>query len=270
MTLQKTGMRLIGKAPTHIDESDLLDYFLYVFEFSWNCPVFEEKKATLDEYFIERAKSFYPDYESFSLSKQWWLYILIAMKDVTEDQQLKYGITTVDYLISRLPVVSERMLEDQINEIQNAFYDEIPDVMLVRPMELEVLENSTIQHDMHLPFFIENKEHFVKVFEKHLRQKDIDKEYFERFTMTNTKRLRKFSTFWEGYYEIFINYFISLYDFRMPQEMESIEEEYDLLEELVTLFLVASIINKPKIEEVVDEITEILKDFVAQNGKWDS
>lgn len=270
MSVEKSGMRLIGKAPTHIEKNELLDYFLYVFEFSWNSPVFDEKKGILDKHFMETAKSFYPEYESFSLAKQWWLYVLIAMKEITEDEQLKYGIATVDYLLSRLGVLSENTLESQINEVQHAFYDEIPDVLLVRPLELEVLENSTIEHDVHLPFFVKNKDRFVHVFEKHLRQKDIDKEYFERFTMTNTKRLRKFSTFWEGYYEIFINYFVSLYDFRMPQEMDSIEEEYDLLEELVILFLVASVINKPKIEEVVDELTEILKEFVAQTGKWDS
>lgn len=270
MKAEKTGMFLIGKAPNHIEQTDLLDYFLYVFEFSWNTPIFEERKENLPQYFTEMAKQHYPDYETFSLAKQWWLYILIGMHDIAKDQETHYGIATVEHIIKKLPVMSESLLERQVNEVQHAFYDEIPDLLLVRPLELENLQNSTIKHDNHLPFFIQNKERFIAIFEKHLRQKDINREYFERFTMTSRKRLRKFSSFWEGYYEIFINYFVTLYDFRMPLEMESKEEEFDLLEEMTIQFLVASVNTKPRIEDAVDDIMVILKEFVEQNGKWDS
>lgn len=270
MTEQKSGMRLIGKAPAHVDKSDLLDYFLYVFEFSWSSVVFEEMKSSLGNFFADKAKEWYPGYESFSLERQWWLYTLIAMHEITKHEQLKFGEMTVEFLLSRLSDMPESLLEAQVNEVQHSFYDEVPDVLLVRPLEIEKLHNSTIDHDLYLPFFIVNKDRFVKVFEKHLRQKDMNKEYMERFTFTSKRHSRKFSTYWEGYYEMFINYFIALYDFRMPEEMESMEEEYDLLQELLILFFVGSVQSKPKIEDVVDELMEIMKDFVAQNGKWDS
>lgn len=266
MTTKKSGMRLIGKAPTHIEKEDLLDYFLYAFEFSWNSPIFEDRKSKLDEVFKNKAESLFPDYESFSVERTWWLYVLIGLQEITYHQELEFGKETVDYLLKRFTALSEEALEQQINEIQHAFYDEIPDILLVRPLELKALQNSTIEHDKYLPFFIENHERMVKVIQKHLNQKDIDKDYFERFTMTNKKRLRKFSSFWNGYYEIFTNYFLSIYNFQMPLEPQEIEEELELIEEMIILFLVASVVNKPKIEPLAYDLTEILREFVEDFG----
>jgi len=270
MELQRSGMKLIGQAPTHISQDLLLDYFLYTFEFSWNSPIFEEKKSKLDVEFKKKAQTLFPEYESFSVARQWWLYVLIAFQEITEHQELEYGKFTVSHILKRFPVLSETSLERQINEMQHAFYDEIPDILLVRPLELKVLKNSTVEHDLNLPFFIENKDRFLKILGKHLNQKDINKEYIERFVLTNKKRLRQFSTFWNGYYEIFINYLLSMYDFKMPEEMEDKEEEVELMQELVILFLVASVTNKAKIEDLSDEWTELLREFVDQNRKWDS
>lgn len=262
----KPTLKLIGKAPTHIESEQLLDYFLYVFEFSWSSLVFDEKKDALVEFFTEQAKVWHPNYEEHSIEKRWWLYVLLALNEITEDQKVEYGKLTVQNLIKKLPTLSGDLLEKQVNEIQHAFYDEIPDILTVRPLELRTLENTTLEHDRYLPFFVDNKDHFVNLFKKHLRQKDISKEYFERFIMSSRKRLRQFSTYWDGYYEIFITYFISLYDFRMPQEIEDKEEEYDLLLEMVILFLVASVMDKPKIEDLADEMTEKLKELVDE--KW--
>lgn len=253
---------LIGKAPTHIEREDLLDYFLYVFEFSWNNVAHESKKEKLKEHFQTESLKYVADIDALTNAKLWWLYVLIALKDIAEEEEIEFGKETVLYFIHKLEKLTESQLEEYANEIQHGFYYELPEALVIRPLALVELGNKTAEKDPYLQFFFERKETIIKTLTKHLRQKDVDNAYFNSITLNNRKLTRKFSSFWDTYYEIFLNYFLSMYDFQMIQTELDESEEHDVLREMLFIFFVASIENKLKIEQLVDEFFDIMVDVL--------
>lgn len=249
---------LLGKAPTHVPEEELISYFLYAFEFAWNSPAFETRKNQLAPYFIQEAQSLVPAYDQLSLSKKWWLYVMIALRDITHDNDIKFGKETILYVIRQIERLSEEELELYVNDMQNAFYEEVPDILVIRPLELERLQNSILDEDPYLGFFLEQKEPILKVMKKYLKQKDVDKEYINHLTLNDKTILAKYTDFWNVYFEIFTNFFLSMYDFQMPYEKEDGVEEKDVVEEMIMIFFIASVNSKTKIEELTSELLEVI------------
>lgn len=268
--MKKRELQIIGKAPMDIEKESILSYFLHVFEFTWSTLAYENKRENLNAYFSEQANLLKPNHATLSAKKEWWLYILITFRDVALYNSLDYAVGTVENMIKRIDFMSEELLERQVNELQNAFYHEVPDILLMRPLEMERLSCSIAEADHFLLFFLQNKEKFVSILEKMLRQKDIKKDYYEEFMRTGKKINKEYSSFWNGYYEIFIHYFISLYDFFMPFQTESFEEERDSVEKMILSFFTTSVATKEKIEDVSDEFLLILEKFIREDGNWDS
>lgn len=265
-------IRFLGEAPEKVEKEDLLDYFLYVFEFSWTMDVYKDKKDHIKDFFTNTANQLFPQFHEFPVSKMWWSYALIAMREMTEYEGMVFGNKTVNYLIKKIPMYSNKLLTRQINELQLAFYHQVPEHLLIRPLECPNLDCDFEMYNVHYPFFLQNKKTLIKIFEKNLRQKDVDKHYLSRFSKESMKRLRQFSTFWNGYYELFVLYFVYLYHYQMMQAEYMDEKDFreeELVEEMVILFLTSSISSQERVEKTALEITEFLKDNFLKKNKDD-
>jgi len=260
---------LVGKTPTHIEREDLLDYFLYVFEFSWNNVAHESKKSQLRKHFETESIKFVSDIHALPKEKLWWLYVLIALKDIAETDEVEYGKATILHFLNKIEKLSEEQLVEYANEIQHGFYYELPESLVIRPLELVALGNKMAEEDPYLKFFFEKKEEMIKALTKHLRQKDVDSGYFNNITLNDRKLTRKFSSFWDTYYEIFLNYFLSMYDFQMIQTEIDESEEHDVLREMLFIFFIASIENKLKIEPLIDDFFDIMVDILEVGWEED-
>lgn len=265
--------KFLGEAPKHIDESNLLDYFLYVFEFTWTAEAFQNKKENIKNYFEEKLNNLLKE-NKISKEVQWWALVLFALRDLTEHLRYYYAVETINMLLNKISNLTEKELEYYCNDINNALDDEMCDILAIRPVEIKNLSSDAMENDILLSFLINNKDEFVKIFKKHLIQRDIDMTYIKEFMIIEYKTLRKFSDFWNMYYEIFLGYFLSVSDYvddyirknihrdaNIEQMLQQINTE-QAIKKINLAFFIASIKNKPKIDVVNKATAELINQYL--------
>jgi len=258
------NFQMLGKAPSHIEKENLLSYFLYVFEFSWNNPFHSSKKEKLREYFAQEALR-YANVEKEQAEKLWWLYILIAMRDMSKHYGYFFGYETIKHILQKFPNLSEENLEMDCNDIHYALMDRGEFIFMPRPLELQALQSTFLKTDPLLSFLLAKKEVVVKVFLKRLRQKDIDSSFIQKLTLGDKSLIRQFSSFWNVYFELFVHVFLEIY----MQQMENEEfhevvkkRKREVIKNIVLVFCIKSILTKERIEKVIHDVSEILLPIV--------
>lgn len=255
---------LLGYAPEHIEQQDLLPYFVYCFEFSWTYPMFEEKNKNMIAYFEEKFREEKKDFASLTLEQKWWLCVLIAIRDIAQYYHSEYAVYVIQQLLNRFERIDANLLSYYCNFLQSILIDELPEVLVIRPMELKKLGSTLPDQEPTLAFMMEQRDQVLASLKKYLRQKDLEKEYLDSVLVNDRRILRKFSNLWDAYYETFIHFFISVYDYQLvPQKMKK-EKMKQAIQELILAFFAASISSKDKIEHILHEITPLFDPLVEK------
>lgn len=255
----------LGKAPTHIEKDKLVEYFLYTFEFIWTSPAYEANKESILSRFKQRLSELRKKNESpLSLAHEWWALGLFALKDLVEFENRFFAVETIQYLLNRLHTLSEEELEDYINSLNNVLADEVPDVLSIRPLEIQPLQSDADQNDKVLAYFLESKEPFLSVFKKHLVQKDIESLYINQLAVNDKKMNYQFTNFWNSYFEIFVGFSLSMFDMVRHAPEFTAEKSEQLIKEINLVFLITSVKNREKIDRLNNELTELLKPLYRQ------
>jgi hypothetical protein len=267
MTNVSVESYILGKAPLHVGKKDILPYFLYAYELTWSMPMFIEKKDSMISYLELEVKKEYLEINDLCLEKRWWLYVLIAMRDISIYHRIEFSVQTINHIIRNIFKISEKSLCNYINSIHSIMVEEIPDVLQIRPNEVKTLGNSLVDTDDSLQFFLEKKDIIIKVFKKHLIQRDLNKEYYDTIFMKDRRILRKFSDVWNAFFELFVHFFITVYDYKLSPKNMKLEKLEKAIEDLILVFVVSSIANKEKIDAFHIELSEIVKEISKVSSK---
>ncbi|MDF2879538.1 MAG: hypothetical protein K0R54_95 [Clostridiaceae bacterium] len=272
MTIYKDyNSNFLGEAPKYKEEKDILNYFLYVFEFNWTLPAFEQYQANIREHFEFELNKILNTNKELSNEKQWWGLILIALRDISIEAEFHYAVEIINKIFKSIKITSEDSLKESANKINSALFSEIPDVLWIRPLELVALNSDALTNDNAMNYLLENTEAIKKIFTKNLTQKDVNMEYMNNLLINGKKFDLKYADFWSIYFEVFILYFISIYDFLQYSDKlnhkEQIEHIAELLKKTNLVFFVASIKNKIKIDKVNNEVTELVVPFMQKDNE---
>lgn len=254
------NVQMLGKAPSHIKKEDLLSYFLYVFEFSWNNPFYSSKKEKLREYFAQETLR-YSNVEKEQVERLWWLYILIAMRDMSKYYGYFFGYETIKHILRRFPYLSKEDLEMDCNDVHYALMDREEIIFIPRPLELQALQSAFLKTDPLLGFLLKKKEEVIHAFSKHLRQKDIDSSFIQKVTLGDKRLIRQFSSFWNVYFELFIHGFLEFYIPQMENKSfreASTNKKKKIIENIIFAFFTHTILTEERIEKVANRVSEIL------------
>ncbi|WPS85373.1 hypothetical protein SMD22_01725 (plasmid) [Brevibacillus halotolerans] len=256
---------LLGQAPKHIEKADILPFFVYAYEFTWTLPMFIEKKDRMLTYLQEEIERESIDINDLSTERRWWLFVLIAMREIAKYHSAEFAMQTVQYVLSRIMHIPEQSLLHYANIIQSVMIREIPDVLIIRPLELQTVKSVFEYTDELVQFLLAKKNDFLKVIKKHLIQRDLQKEYLDGILIKDRNIMRKFSNMWNVYFEVFIQFFVSVYDYRLSPEKMGAEDLDKAINELILIFLIASVENKEKIDNLHSELHDIMRGIAERS-----
>jgi hypothetical protein len=266
-TYESRENRYIGLTPTHVPQEQLLDYFLYSFEFVWTAPVFDTYKHSIRGHFkglLEELKG--RQEKPFTIGQEWWSLVLLALKDLAHTEKYSFSTETIQFLLNSVHTLTDVELEDYANSINNIFFAEMPDVMSLRPLEISPLSSDASKNDHVIAYFLEHKDAFLEVFTRILTEADIEKMYINELTMNEDGISEAFTTFWNVYYEIFTGFSISMFDMvkQTPENEKAYREQ--VLREVNLVFLIASVKNNTKIDKLNDELTKLILPLYFQDA----
>lgn len=267
MTLFQEPIRALGSTPVHIKKEDLLDYFLYTFELTWNHDNHSNIRQMKEDY-VREARQFQPNYENLELGQLWWFIVLIGLREVAKKEELLYTQSTIEHLLKKAHVLSEDKLFRYANEIHIPLYRDIPDALLMRYVEMERLSSDSLEKDPYARFFLPRRKEIVRVFKKHLNQKDLKAEYVEEYFSSDLKRLRKFSNFWDAFFDLFVYYFVTLYEFKAFDHPDD-TVEFEVMDELLIAFLITALNEEEgkTMEALSEDLLDILYEFIEFRRK---
>ncbi|WCK56959.1 hypothetical protein PP175_27600 (plasmid) [Aneurinibacillus sp. Ricciae_BoGa-3] len=254
---QSVKIRFLGEAPQHIKEEDLLDYFLYTFEMVWVAPVFDGYRNKIRTHFEELLTKLRKRHPHLSVQKQWWSLVLIALQDFAEKDSFPYAHQTIGKLLNSLDEMNEEELTDYCNDINHSFSNELPEVIGIRPSEVENLQSDSYQNDYPLAYLLDRKDKFITLFAQHLEQKDIKPLFIGRVTVKEINR-EKFTDFWKTYFDIFVGYSLSMLEMMNQSTTVTEEEIQSFVRQSNMVFLINSVKNVSKIDKLNSDITQSL------------
>jgi hypothetical protein len=139
--------------------------------------------------------------------------------------------------------------------------------MSIRPLEIQKLGSDAYQNDYVLAYFLDRKDAFLQLFKTHLKENDIEKMYINQLSINDKKLNEQFTDFWNGYFEIFTGFSISMFDMVLNSPQKTKEYREQVLKEVNLVFLIASVKNNSKIDTLNKELSELLKALYLKNIK---
>lgn len=269
MSMYETKKTLfLGKTPTHIHQEQILDYFLYTFEFVWTAPTYEQYRDNIRGHFkglLDEVKAKHE--EELTIGQEWWSLILLSLKDLAGAENFSYSTKTIQFLLDKITALSNEELEDYANSLNNVFYDEMPDILSLRPLEVEELRSDASQNDTLLSYFLDRREAFQDVFETMLVREDINMMYMNELSVNPDGINEQFTDFWNTYFEIFTGFSISMFDLtsQSPQKDKAYRE--NLLKEANLIFVIASVKNNRKINELNKKLCDLLRPLYLKDAE---
>ena len=267
-TYESRKILFLGQTPTHIKKEQILDYFLYTFEFVWTAPTYEQHRDNIRGHFkglLDEVKAKHE--QELTIGQEWWSLVLLSLKDLAGAENFSYSTKTIQFLLDKITTLSNEELEDYANSINNIFYDEMPDVLSLRPLEVEVLRSDASKNDKFLAYFLDRREAFQSVFETMLEREDIEMMYMNELAVNEEGINEQFTDFWNTYFEIFTGFSISMFDVasQAPQKDRAFREQ--VLKEVNLVFLIASVKNNSKIDELNEKLCELLRPLYLEDAE---
>lgn len=267
MSMYETKKLLfLGKTPTHIHQEQILDYFLYTFEFVWTAPTYGQYRENIRGHFkglIDEVKSKHEP--ELTIGQEWWSLVLLALKDLAGAENFSYSTKTIQFLLDKITSLSDEELEEYANAINNIFYDEMPDVLSLRPLEIEELRSDASKNDKFLAYFLERRDRIQSIFEDMLVREDIEMMYMNELAVNEHGVNEQFTDFWNTYFEIFTGFSISMFAMasQAPQKDKAFREQ--VLKEVNLVFLIASVKNNSKIDELNSKLCDMLRPLYLED-----
>lgn len=254
--------KLLGKYPSHIPETDLLDYFIHAFEITWTSPAYEKVDTSIKQYLKTLLLSL-TEKQSLSKEQTWWALVLFVLRDLCIEDKFLYAVETINALLNKIFKLSDMELEEYCNQIDNAVKLELTSALVIRPLEVINLNADIVQVDGILKKILEKQTNLIDVFSKCLNQNDISTQYIEAFMFNDKKIRNKFFSFWETYLELFICHYLSMHEkFEETPQLDSLNMRCKQILNSKFTFFKMSIKNKDKIAVLNKKITQILEDPV--------
>jgi hypothetical protein len=256
--------RLLGKTPTHILREKLLDYFLYVFEINWCSPVYQEKQENVKAHFEKALNELKSQNHELSLGQEWWALVLFSLKDFAMFYRSPFSVQTIQFVLQRIYALQDEELEEYCNAIHYALNMELPEILAIRPLEIQVLQSDVYEEEPEVAFFLNKKEELKQIFSNQLKSTDIKKEYLQQFLMNDEEINLSFTDFWSSFLDVFIIYSLSMLYLMSESQFMFDDDIEELLKEVHLVFLTASIKKKSSIHKLNKELTEIIKPLYIQ------
>lgn len=256
-------IKLIGEVPSHIAKEDYLDYLIYTFEFSIR-SFRGENVEELREKIIETRDEICPNFEELSEAKQWWVYVLVLQWWLMKEERAHFAVQVIQSLLSSLPHISDEEAEKRMNFLQQAVYFEFDKALIIRPVELKALGNELYREDVRVEAFLKTQESMTKRLSEFLEVDDILEDYLLELSFADKELWNKFSSFWDAFYEVVMNYYLYSYELTVSvseNDLLNDKDAYDYLDDLMYLFTMSIIKDTNKIEETHEIIMDELQEF---------
>ena len=251
---------LIGKAPQHVEQEDLFNYFLYAYELTWRNmkdKTVEARREKIDAV----ARNILLNYETMETDRQWWLFHLISYNQLLADTDFEYMKNTVNYLLGKFERIPTSLLEFYVNEIQFILYNDNILSLSARPTELQNLQSSLSETDHYLVHFLNYQETAVSIFKKYLTEEDCNEDFIRNVVILSPELTAKYSSYWDAVYEALTVFLLTLIDMFAPSELlEGLAEE-EVSQYYVTLMtsqLTNLTDNKDALEKIIVELLPIV------------
>lgn len=251
--------KFLGETPKNINEENLLNYFLYVYEFNWSSPVFENNRNNIEEFFRASLKQVEEKLSNqIDVNKKWWVLNLIALREYAKHENLHYSLNVINSLLSKIDKLTLLELEEYTNLIQSSYVKEIFDIFTVRPLVMKTLGSSVLDEDIELNKMLDNSDKFIRIFKKHLLQKDINKKYIDEILINKKCVTKEFCGFWDKYFELYCGIVLELVDLFAISTNEVKCNQKDRIRDLSEIFLKTTVLKEDKIKKLNDDLVEVL------------
>lgn len=251
----------LGQAPKHITEKELVRYFLYAFEFSWCGKVFESIRDNIESFYSQqlqdiKSKVLHP----LLIQQEWWALVLIALKELSTSEKLRYAQETIQFLLNHLDILSEEELMRMANSINDVFFEQMPDALYLRPLVMKSLHSDAPELDKSLSYFLNHKERFLSMIQQVLEQSDVESNYVNQMTLKDKSISEQYSDFWGVYFELFTEFGSAMYEMMINtiDNFSSIDECKEVLKDMIYAFAIMSIQNNQKINMFLSQSFEII------------
>lgn len=253
MNYASTPNHYLGKPNFKESSIDLVEYFMYIFEFIWVSEAFDSYRPHIKERLegmLEQVKSQY--HNELPLEKQWWILILLVLRDLATHSQFSYSVHAINYVFHHLEEISVEELEDYANTINDSFSTEIMDYLSVRPLEMRTMQSDVYNQDIQMQFFLNKKETLLSIFQSFVEEKDIDKSYISKYASNPKEITQKYTTFWNLFFEIYTGFSLSVYDVQQEASPMKEKELEEILRQTNQVFL-TSVLHKQKVIDALNE-----------------
>ncbi len=219
-------------------KDDLLNYFLYIYELSLTVDTFREVR-NIKKFLCNEVEGVIRKYNLNikCLCRYWWLLGFVMLKKISAANTAYYAEGVINNIIAEINQLSIQELQDYANDINLALLNGTNECLSIRPLEAEKLGAVITDTEEMLRILLDNKVSLIKLFKKHLHQKDIRQEAYKAALPCDRRITMKYTTFWDSFFEIFVGYFTSLnYDWKNDFLIDN--ELYNHFRKIIMNFLV--------------------------------
>lgn len=260
-----TDTKSLGDVPNDLSDDNILNLFLYTFEYNWISDFFSDIKD-IPAYFKNELNDIESRFPNLSVSKKWWGLNLYSLLNYSKYYKMEYLLEVTQSIYRKLDLFDEKELCEISNLIINALYFDISDMFMVRPLMVDVLKATTVDSGNVRELFIKNKAEFIKIFQKHLKKKDILKEYIDSALILPKKITKEYINFWDSYFELYMIFFIYSHISTGEDDINDLKSKrFEKIYNNSIGFLTASIEDFGKIDGLNNELCLLILELLNKN-----
>ena len=260
-----TDTKSLGDVPNDLSDDNILNLFLYTFEYNWISDFFSDIQD-IPAYFKNELNDIESRFPNLSVSKKWWGLNLYSLLNYSKYYKMEYLLEVTQSIYRKLDLFDEKELCEISNLIINALYFDISDMFMVRPLMVDVLKATTVDSGNVRELFIENKAEFIKIFQKHLKKKDILKEYIDSALILPKKITKEYINFWDSYFELYMIFFIYSHISTGEDDINDLKSKrFEKIYNNSIGFLTASIEDFGKIDGLNNELCLLILELLNKN-----
>lgn len=194
-------IKTLSEFPSHIKENDLVDYFMYLYSFSFPREPQKRDISGYREYMNNRYEQMK---NLFSPEKTWWLMTFIYMRDILILEGSDYGIETVNFLISQCENIDISTLSEYAEKINQSMQEIYPNALKLRPTVEGVVSQHIDTENKEIKKLVRNRRKIISMMAESFEKEYVNKDFRDLFIYQPEDLMYKFSSFWEVYYDILL------------------------------------------------------------------
>jgi len=225
-----------------INESNIVDYFMYVFY-----VINDEKNANkIRKYYYDKLKEF----KNIDINKKWFLLIFLRLKFISNKFNAKFIEQSIEYLINNISDIDIKDIERYIVMINESLSNLYNTSLAMRKSEMKYFKEITDYFPEHIKKIILNKDEIIKLFKDNIRRTDIF-HFYLIIIKNEEKKYKNLTNFWDLYYDIMLNYAFINFDY--------IKESSDNFKNVILQFLDMSLIYNERTNKLKEKMKLLFK-----------